>query len=178
MRVIVRRVCRHPISLTATAPPALPSRRQFMLRSPFKSPVLVFGDDGLADHIRRPGAGEEVVVLLPYLVGSSKPGDLRGHRRPHPRLLLLGAADLVSTMSIMKSARDSTTQLNQICCAPVQPSPVRSFSTAVSLPNRKGGDQTTSASVPAGRPELWKPSRFLFGIPSPQQVWNRASDRA
>src|SRR5258705_6362009 len=27
-------------------------------------PVLVLGVDGLADHVRRPGAGEEVVVLI------------------------------------------------------------------------------------------------------------------
>jgi hypothetical protein len=36
-------------------------------------PVLVLGDDGLADHVRRPGAGEEVMVLVGYLVRGPNP---------------------------------------------------------------------------------------------------------
>jgi hypothetical protein len=36
-------------------------------------PVVVFGVDGLADHIRRTRTREEVVVLLSYLVVELKP---------------------------------------------------------------------------------------------------------
>jgi hypothetical protein len=35
-------------------------------------PVLVFGDDGIADHIQGTRAGEEVVVQIAYLVRGSK----------------------------------------------------------------------------------------------------------
>ncbi len=36
-------------------------------------PVRVLGDDGLTDHVRRPGAGEEVVVLVGYLARGPNP---------------------------------------------------------------------------------------------------------
>jgi hypothetical protein len=39
-------------------------------------PVFVLGDDALADHVRRAGAGEEVVVLIGYLVRGRTHPDL------------------------------------------------------------------------------------------------------